>query len=118
MAGKSVPRRKAQSGDRVTIEQQRAAIEQAQRVAGGGRAIPPHPFVGGTPQETIRTCSVVLQFLRDAHEQDVTSAGEDIYIAVRGALDHAVEVLDAIGQEAGALRRRRTAEAADQEAQS
>jgi hypothetical protein len=118
MAKPSVARRKAPSEDRVTIEQQRAAIEQFQRLPGGGMPIPPHPLIGETPQETIRTCTVVLQFLQDAHEQNVTSAGDDIYIAVRGALDHAVEVLDAIGQEAGVLRRRRTAEDANQGAQS
>jgi hypothetical protein len=81
-------------------------------------AIPPHSFVGENPQETIRTCSIVLQFLQDAHEHDVTSAGADIDIAVRGALDHAVVVLDAIGQEAGALRHRRVAEGAVKEAQT
>lgn len=118
MAKRSVARRRAPSEDHVTIEQQRAAIEQRQRVPGGGMVIPPHPFIGETPQETIRTCSIVLQFLQNAHEQDVTAAGDDIYIAVHVALDHAVKVLDAIGQESGALRRRRTAEAADQEARS
>jgi hypothetical protein len=110
MAKRSVARRKAPLEDHVTIEQQRAAIERYQRVPGGGMARPTHPFVGDTPQQTIRTCSIVLLFLQDAHEHEVTSTGEDIYVAVYLALDYAAEVLDAIGQEAGVLRRRRVAE--------